>query len=155
MRNIKFRAWDKKTLKMSPAFVLFGEFTLLGAVHEWQRESAFDIGLKDYNDSLGRLNNLEIMQFTGLYDKNGKEIYEGDVLEFTDKWEWYKGSYGIKMHFAEPERLKELRQQYEKEPMERRVIEMPECYNWLLSSEVQTYWLVIGNIYENSELLKA
>lgn len=93
------------------------------------------------------------LQFVGIKDKNKVDIFEGDVLEFADKWEWYKTSYGIKMRFAEPERRAELQKQYDAEPMERRVIEMPECYEWLLSSEIQTYWHVVGNIYSNPELV--
>jgi len=95
-----------------------------------------------------------IGQFTGLLDKNRKEIYEGDILEFADKWEWYKTSYGIKMRLADRDRKKELQKAYDAEPMERRVIELPGDYEWLLSSEIQTYWHVIGNIHEHPELLK-
>ena len=131
MRVIRFRAWHKTLSVMENDVHVLDRFAEI-----LSRDGV------QYN----------VMQFTGLKDKNGKDIYEGDVLEFADKWEWYKGSYGIKMHFAEPDRLKELREQYDKEPMERRVIEMPECYNWLLSSEIQTYWHVIGNIYESPNL---
>jgi uncharacterized phage protein (TIGR01671 family) len=78
-RVIKFRVWDKQTRQMSPSFVLFGEFTLLGAVHSWQH----DCGNKA-ESSLEALNDLIEMQFTGLHDKSGKEIYESDIVEVAN-----------------------------------------------------------------------
>jgi uncharacterized phage protein (TIGR01671 family) len=94
-------------------------------------------------------------QFTGLHDKNGKEIYENDILEFSDKWEWYRCQYGPKFLFADEQKQKELKAEYDKEPMEQKVITIPDDYEWLLSSEIQSYWEVIGNKFENPELLDA
>lgn len=129
MREIKFRAWNGE--------MIYPDNRLIG-------------GLKSY-DILQRFSN--IMQFTGLLDKNGKEIYEGDILRFTDKWEWYKGNYAIKMMAANSDELKKLKDKYEAEPYEDRLVEDLRD-EWLNSTEIQTYWKIIGNIYENKNLIK-
>ena len=66
-RTIKFRAWDNDNRKMSDTFGLFS--TDGGYLSSTQ------------NFSQG---SWDIMQFTGLTDKNGKEIYSGDLLNCDD-----------------------------------------------------------------------
>lgn len=63
MGTIKFRAWDKKFKRM--------EYDL-----DWDGEDSVNTQIEAYQNAL-----WEIMQFTGLTDKNGKEIYEGDIVE--------------------------------------------------------------------------
>ena len=58
-REIKFRIWDKIN-------------------RMWLR--CFNVNLFD----IGDLPNVELMQYTGLKDKNGKEIYEGDIVILND-----------------------------------------------------------------------
>ena len=77
MREIKFRAWDVKNKKMIYHFLLTskGEFV---ALRDPMTPDGDDYGTMDFE--LPSSDGIVLMQFTGLYDRMGKEIYEGDVV---------------------------------------------------------------------------
>src|SRR5690625_395079 len=66
MREIKFRAWDKTNKKMHYGVGILGSAIYID----------FN-GQKEYEE----VNGHELMQYTGAKDKNGREIYEGDVVK--------------------------------------------------------------------------
>lgn len=129
-REIKFRAWIPNLKRI----IYIGSHKNDTAV--WICEDGFNVvdHFTGKSESMGTdEDGVILMQFTGLEDKNGREIYEGDILDFDER-EW-GGRF-------EPE-----------------VIWMENIIgDWNYSgslSDVKEWRSVIGNIYENPELLKS
>lgn len=142
MRQIKFRCWNKKDKKWMfgyeypnlGGFSLTGEVMLLG---EFMSEISLDMLVND---------EIDITQFTGLHDKNGNEIYEGDVLKIaaTAPWDEDIPLYPTgQVVFGDP---------------------FPSCFCFISEGSENTQCLydlcgmtfngeVIGNIHENPTLL--
>ena len=120
MREIKFRAWHPILNKMIRR-------PEIRVIHHANETFGCD-GLDKNSSSIY----LPLMQYTGLKDKNGVEIYEGDILDF-DEVEW-----GGKF---DPEAV----------PVIDKLIG-----DWGMHgshADVSEWRAVIGNIYENPELL--
>ena len=79
-REIKFRIWDKEKKEMIP-------YTRVTSIQFWtDRVNIFARGCLFFKD-------IELMQYTGFKDKNGKEIYEGDIVELHDEDDFFKVEY--------------------------------------------------------------
>ena len=82
MREIKFRAWDGQKMLDSQ------DLTQNGMYWDW-------LGKQD----------VELMQYTGLKDKNGKEIYEGDVVKRSKGVGYSSGHYPSFVDKTQEERV--------------------------------------------------
>lgn len=128
-KDLKFRVWNGSEMEHD---IMVGKF---GIFYVNPSNNGID---ENDNASLSPFNtkypdDIPLMRFTGLYDKNGKEIWEGDILAF--------------------ERIKDFKKEYV----------FPKEIKWENRGDRGvTGWtqfapmdkvVVIGNIYENPEIL--
>lgn len=134
MRVVKFRAWDKEIEKIYP--VLKIDF-----VEEW---------VSMYSKITGRhynwLNNLVLMQYTGLEDKNGEEIYESYIVKFDPQ-----SPCGDEFYNPRDGEIGEVIFDFGSLVV-RPIDKKRESLRFSLSELGD--WVVVGNIYENPELLQ-
>lgn len=128
MREIRFRAWDRQHSKMHEV----SSMVVGPTVTAWIENPKYPATGFQYQLVNGE--NADFIQFTGLHDKNGKEIWEGDIVRLPDGsfdsvcWENSQASFNFPMTFNLSE------------PM------VSECH----ANGVE----IIGNIYENPELIR-
>ena len=96
--------------------------------YAWERATVYHVGSES-------IVNVSIMQFTGLTDKNGRNIYEGDVLKDDDGW-----TVTVEAGFSTPSISIFLGQ-------------VSDCNSPTLFSKAD-HLEIIGNIYEKQDLLK-
>jgi len=125
MRTTKFRAWDGKQM-------------IYRGLHDrnWYSEDLGGGLVKGTHPDDQRL--LSTMQFTGLKDKSGKDIYEGDILDSSEKvpliFEVYYEDGGFR--YGTKDRSVDI---------------SFSGHTWL--KNILTRFHVIGNIFDNPELL--
>jgi len=140
MREIKFRTWNgKKIVQVNK--IDFDKMELDFEGVKSDRPNEIIIKLRP-----------ELMQFTGLKDKNGKDIYEGDVLNAI-----YSKGYGKGNAWFEKSVVVEVEDSsygyefvYKTIKIVKRVTNKDLLKDWDMYSE----FLVIGNRFENPELIK-
>lgn len=142
MRKIKFRAWDdgKKQWLLGYEYPNLGGFSMDGEcvlMGEWANVCT---SFMFENDNRKRAD-LKLMQFTGLKDKNGKEIYEGDIVVYdrgVGNWTGQRMSTTHEIVFTDE--VFAFVMKYGSS-----YIKLRKHWNYIYE--------VVGNIYENPELL--
>ena len=130
MRPIKFRVWVfESDIKKGYMLDIYEKF-------EKDYNSNYYLVYEDFRDlEDGRCKFCIPLQFTGLYDKNGKEIYEGEILYNNDRKEHCIVKYS-----------------QEKAMFIVKYLESNDEFT--LWESISNLYYSVGNIYENPELLE-
>jgi uncharacterized phage protein (TIGR01671 family) len=147
MLNIKFRAWDrnKKMMEKVVCIQMLSPYLYTNVIVEFKERGRV---IND-NHLIGGTDGCDtaiLMQYVGLKDRNGKEIYEGDILKGINAYKnsdhkpfkvvvtYEDGSFV--MHYVDPDMPNSLGE-----------------YNHMDSWSDYVVFEVVGNRYENPDLL--
>lgn len=132
MRDIKFRAWSTTKETWCDYVDYAGSIAnTLGT------ESAFVGYLDDHVQT-----NVEVQQFTGILDENGKEVYQGDILKVKN--EWNEESLHVVAWYGHRD--------YPAFDLEPSISEELNSLSQVIMGDYDYH--IIGNIYENKDLIK-
>lgn len=139
MREIKFRAYDTHTKTMLPIVDII-KFTKSEDIYI-TRHGAYGVGINiQYQPS------IKLMQYIGLKDKNGKEIYEGDIVLIEV------------FNYQEPEWSGEFEVTYSEDLASYILDDLEDISNFKTINTIKDYYHyeieIIGNIYENKDVLE-
>lgn len=127
MRTIKFRAKIKENGEWLYGDLEYNRQKDIARIHTYNKDGIYEGQEIIDADTIG--------QFTGLYDKNGKEIYEGDIMNDTTT----KGVGVVEWNSV----LCQFQLSWQNMPTAADIFFMVKCGSF-----------VIGNIHDNPELLK-
>ena len=131
MRSIKFRAWDTHEEVMNRVDYIDFANGIVGLSNE---------NVRDYEQPVHR---VKFMQSTNLLDKNGVEIYEGDIVKWGHLNQWSR---------EQPHRIAEVK--FDPDIQFHSQVGVFNFGSFAYRDTTETDLEVIGNIYENKELLK-
>lgn len=157
-RDVKFRIWDSKRKKFTTSVtdhhlnVFYAVIAVSGRVY-FERE--VDCGMDEY---IGDVGEFSLCQYTGVKDKNGKEIYEGDIVNAlyygNEKYENMVVIFGkyedLCWALASP--IDDIKNEIYSE-VRHDVNGTLVCEQQPLVSEQFAQYEIIGNIFENPDLL--
>ena len=133
-REMKFRAWDSLTKQwLAVGFHLIGEVTCFDVIGQKLEK------VKPADTTLSRMGDVVITQWTGLYDSEGNDVYEGDVVQVEGYWGDHPVNAVGVVKFSQAEfRVRFL-----------------NFEGWMsLGSERLDLIKILGNSYEHPELLR-
>ena len=142
MRDIKFRAYIRDKNPRVPSEI--NKIVEVKSLHLGSKKAI--IGYSGGNYSI-KFDEIELMQYTGLKDKNGKEIYEGDIVLYQDWEQCYEG--GGNDSFINKGIVEYNESNCCFNVTERETIDIEDVL-YKGNEDLE----VIGNIYDNPELLE-
>jgi len=155
-RVIKFRAWDGKSM-IEPSSIINGKAAVIKSCDINDRVMTDEDGVHYYcNWDIDKTTDFPLMQFTGLTDKNGVDIYDGDLLRIPAKNSYEDNTYNcFEVFYHDNECIGGYNVGF---CMNRMHIQGNSAggqgYKFTPESIAKNGFVVIGNIFQNKELLK-